>query len=204
MTDRARWLESHLAEVVSRLPADAGPDAVPRLEYEPAATSLRQREIAKAAELRLAGHDVALRTLQRLRRSYETDGVWGLVGHLASRVRGLAAVRSVASCGALGSALTSGRVGRGEACRFAPDDAARGHGRPWHSLWAGLENAWQAVLGRHPYMVVISCGRAAERPAVGSVPDLVSEFADDLDVLRTAARDGSVSQRFLPALHGPL
>jgi putative transposase len=85
VTDRARWLESHLAEVVSGLPAEAGPDAVPRLEYEPTATSLRQREIAKAAELRRAGHDVPLRTLQRLRRSYETDGVWGLVDHRFTR-----------------------------------------------------------------------------------------------------------------------
>ena len=68
-----------MAEVLSGLPADAGPDAVPRPEYDPAVTSLRQREIAKVAELRAAGRDVPLRTLQRLRRGYETDGVWGLV-----------------------------------------------------------------------------------------------------------------------------
>ncbi len=85
VTARARWWESHLAEVVSGLPAGAGSDAVPRPEYDPAATSLRQREIAKAAELRLAGHDVSLRTLQRLRRSYETGGVWGLVDHRFTR-----------------------------------------------------------------------------------------------------------------------
>ncbi len=85
VTERARWWESHLAEVASGLPADAGPVAVPRPEYDPAVTSLRQREIAKAAELRLAGHDVPLRTLQRLRRSYETGGVWGLVDHRFAR-----------------------------------------------------------------------------------------------------------------------
>jgi putative transposase len=85
VTERARWLEAHLAEVVSGLPADAGPGAVSRPEYDPAVTSLRQREIAKAAELRLAGHDVPLRTLQRLRRSYETEGVWGLVDHRFTR-----------------------------------------------------------------------------------------------------------------------
>lgn len=67
VTDQARWLEGHLAEVVSGLPADAGLDAVPRPEYDPAVTSLRQREIAKVAELRAAGHQVPLRTLQRLR-----------------------------------------------------------------------------------------------------------------------------------------
>jgi len=85
VTDRARWLEAHLAEVVSGLPADAGPGAVPRPEYDRAVTSLRQREIAKAAELRLDGHEVPLRTLQRLRRSYETAGVWGLVDHRFTR-----------------------------------------------------------------------------------------------------------------------
>ena len=76
---QARWLECHVAEVVSGLPADAGPGAVPRPGYDPAVTSLRQREIAKAAELRAAGHQMPLRTLQRLRRRYETEGVRGLV-----------------------------------------------------------------------------------------------------------------------------
>jgi hypothetical protein len=46
VTEQARWLEGHVAEVVSGLPADAGPDAVPRPEYDPAGTSLRQREIS--------------------------------------------------------------------------------------------------------------------------------------------------------------
>jgi putative transposase len=85
VADQARWLEGHIAEVVSGLPAGAGPAAVPRPEYDPAVTSLRQREIAKAAELRAGGHQVPLRTLQRLRRSYETDGVWGLVDHRSTR-----------------------------------------------------------------------------------------------------------------------
>jgi putative transposase len=85
VTDQARWLECHLAEVVSGLPAEAGPDAVPRPEYDPAVTTLRQREITKAAELQAAGHQVAHSTLQRLRRRYETDGVWGLVDHRSTR-----------------------------------------------------------------------------------------------------------------------
>ena len=85
VTEQARWLEGHMAEVVSGLPADAGPDAVPRREYDPAVTSLRQREIAKAAELREAGRPVPLRTLQRLRHRYEAAGVWGLVDHRFTR-----------------------------------------------------------------------------------------------------------------------
>ena len=74
-----------MAEVIGGLPADAGPDGIPKPAYDPAVTSLRQREIAKVAELRAAGHDVRLRTLQRLRRGYETDGVWGLVDHRFTR-----------------------------------------------------------------------------------------------------------------------
>ena len=84
VTERARWLEAHLAEVVNGLPADAG--LVPsRARVRPGGHLAGQREIAKAAELRLGGHDVPLRTLQRLRRSYETEGVWGLVDHRFTR-----------------------------------------------------------------------------------------------------------------------
>lgn len=85
VTEHARWLEGHLAEVAGGQPAGAGPDAVPRPEYDPAVTSLRQREITKAAELRAAGHRMPLRTLQRLRHKYETEGVWGLVDHRSTR-----------------------------------------------------------------------------------------------------------------------
>jgi transposase InsO family protein len=85
----ARWLEGHLAEVVCGRSAGAGPDAVARPEYDLAVTSLRQREIAKAAELQAAGHRMPLRTLQRLRRRYETDGVWGLVDHRSTRYSSL-------------------------------------------------------------------------------------------------------------------
>lgn len=38
-----------------------------------------ERELAKVGELRSAGHQVALRTFQRMRRNYETGGLWGLV-----------------------------------------------------------------------------------------------------------------------------
>lgn len=51
---------------------------------DPMATTLRQRELAKAEELRSAGHQVALRTFHRMRRNYQTGGLWGLVdGRLA-------------------------------------------------------------------------------------------------------------------------
>ena len=45
---------------------------------------MRQREMAKVAELTAAGHQVPLSTLQRLRLSYEKRGLWGLVDHRAA------------------------------------------------------------------------------------------------------------------------
>ncbi len=87
----ARWWEQHLAEVLTGIPPGALPGTAPRPEYDPRCRSLRQRELAKHAALTAAGHEVALSTLQRLRRRYELEGVWGLVDRRyvpASRGRG--------------------------------------------------------------------------------------------------------------------
>jgi putative transposase len=75
----AQWWEQHLAEVLTGLPPDAVPGTAPRPEYDPRCCTLRQRELAKHAALTAAGHEVALSTLQRLRRRYELEGIWGLV-----------------------------------------------------------------------------------------------------------------------------
>jgi hypothetical protein len=75
----AQWWEQHLAEVVTGVPPGALPGTAPRPEYDPRRRSLRQRELAKHAALTADGHEVALSTLQRLRRRYELEGIWGLV-----------------------------------------------------------------------------------------------------------------------------
>jgi putative transposase len=79
VADKARWWERHIVEVLTGLPPQAGAGARIRAEYDPQAVSLRQRELAKVEELRSEGHPVVLRTLQRYRRRYETEGLWGLV-----------------------------------------------------------------------------------------------------------------------------
>jgi putative transposase len=75
----AQWWEQHLVEVLTGVPPDAVPGTAPRPEYDPKCRSLRQRELVKHAALTAAGHEVALSTLQRLRRRYELEGIWGLV-----------------------------------------------------------------------------------------------------------------------------
>jgi hypothetical protein len=75
----AEWWERHIVEVLTGVPPDALPGTAPQPEYDPRRRSLRQRELAKHAALTAAGHEVALSTLQRLRRRYELEGIWGLV-----------------------------------------------------------------------------------------------------------------------------
>jgi putative transposase len=82
--DQARWWERHFVEVITGVPPEAGRGARPRPEYDPAACTLRQRELAKVGELARDGHHVPLSTFQRLRRAYEKRGVWGLVDHRAA------------------------------------------------------------------------------------------------------------------------
>ncbi|MGW5848529.1 hypothetical protein ACWFQ8_11355 [Streptomyces sp. NPDC055254] len=80
-----RW-ERHLIEVETGLVPDAPAGAVPRPEYDPASRSLAAREKAKTAELKAAGVRAGLRTVQRMRRRYREQGLWGLVdGRYAPR-----------------------------------------------------------------------------------------------------------------------
>lgn len=86
--EQARWWERHILEVVTGVPPEAAAGIRPRPEYDPQSRTLRQREMAKAAELAAAGYQVPLSTLQRLRLSYEKRGLWGLVDHRAAPRRG--------------------------------------------------------------------------------------------------------------------
>jgi putative transposase len=84
--EQARWWEHHIVEVVAGVPPQAGPGASAKPEYDLART-LRQREIAKVDELADQGRSVSLRTFQRMRRSYETGGLMGLVDGRITRQR---------------------------------------------------------------------------------------------------------------------
>ena len=85
--EAARWWERHLVEVITGLPPDSLPGTRPRPEYDPARRSLRQRELAKHDELALAGQQVGLSTLKRLRARYEREGLWGVIDRRAARRR---------------------------------------------------------------------------------------------------------------------
>ncbi|GGM03893.1 transposase [Streptomyces fumigatiscleroticus] len=76
--ERAEWWRRHVTELLTGRPPD-DPDGPVRAEYDPVVHSLRQRELAKLAELQAAGEEVALSTLRRMRSRFEREGMAGLV-----------------------------------------------------------------------------------------------------------------------------
>ncbi|MFJ8793179.1 Mu transposase C-terminal domain-containing protein [Streptomyces sp. NPDC102462] len=76
--ERAEWWQRHLVEMLTGRPLD-DPHGPVKPEYDPAVWSLRQRELAKAAELAAAGTAVSLTVLQDMRARFEREGVLGLV-----------------------------------------------------------------------------------------------------------------------------
>lgn len=78
--------------VPSGLPKDAETGTAPRPEYDPAARTLTERQQAKADEL-----GVTLRTVERMRRRYLRQGLWGLVD-ASARQPAASASRSRSTC----------------------------------------------------------------------------------------------------------
>jgi hypothetical protein len=76
--ERAEWWQRHLVEVLTGRPAHL-PDGPVKPEYDPQVKSLRQRELAKAAELASLGTAVSLTVLQDMRARFEREGILGLV-----------------------------------------------------------------------------------------------------------------------------
>ncbi|MFE2216818.1 hypothetical protein ACFW93_33405 [Streptomyces canus] len=75
---RAEWWQRQLVEMLTGRPLD-DPHGPVKPEYDPAVWSLRQRELAKAAELAAAGTAVSLTVLQDMRARFEQEGVLGLI-----------------------------------------------------------------------------------------------------------------------------
>jgi transposase InsO family protein len=84
--ERALFLEHHITEVLDGIPAGSPPLTTPRPGYDPASTSLAQRERTKIAELQAAGAPFPVKSFQRYRRNYERQGIDALIdGRLVKR-----------------------------------------------------------------------------------------------------------------------
>ncbi|WP_405773674.1 transposase [Streptomyces sp. NBC_00859] len=76
--ERALAIARHVREVETGHPVVGGEGPV-RDAFDPARTTLAQREQAKAEELTAAGHPVSRATVRRWRERYGRGGVWALV-----------------------------------------------------------------------------------------------------------------------------
>lgn len=79
--EEAREWERHIMEVETGLPPNSLPGATPRAGFDPANTTIAERDQAKAAEL-----GVSLRTVKARRARYARQGLWGLVDQRAVRL----------------------------------------------------------------------------------------------------------------------
>jgi transposase InsO family protein len=84
--EKARWWERHIVEILTGVPPEHAPGALPKVEYDPGQVSLRRRELAKVAELEAVGHRTSLATVKRQRLAYEKEGLWGLVDQRIARL----------------------------------------------------------------------------------------------------------------------
>ena len=163
----AREWERHLTEMETGLPLGAAPGTRPRPEYDPVARSLFEREKAKAAEL-----GAGLRTVQRMRRRYLDQGLWGLVDtRHARRARptGNADPRVVAAAVAVIDAQTSASTGtKSRALRQIKRMVEDEHGpatvpMPSDATLYRLLDVLSA--GRHTFGSAVTRWQTANRPA---------------------------------------
>jgi hypothetical protein len=202
VVEAARAWERHLTEVETGLPLGAAPGTVPRPEYDPVATSLLQREKAKAAEL-----GAGLRTVERMRQRYLDQGLWGLVDtRHAKRARptGRADPRVVAAAAAVIDAQKDASTGtRSRALRKIRENLDREHGAgavplPSSATLYRLLDALSA--GKHPFGPATTRRQAANRPdgaftpiTAGRPGELVLMDGTPLDVM--AVMDDGVPGR---------
>ena len=71
VVERARWWQRHLTELITGRP-NGDPHTPVKAEHDPEVRSVRQRELAKLAELRAAGEQMGLSTLRRMRSRFRS------------------------------------------------------------------------------------------------------------------------------------
>jgi hypothetical protein len=103
--ERARWWEAHIIEVVDGTRPDAAAGTPPRPAYDVERTSLRQRELAKAAELSTPERPVAASTVKHRRQRWQAEGLPGLVDRRVQRRQSPARRADPAIADAMGQAI---------------------------------------------------------------------------------------------------
>ena len=181
---RAREWERHVVEAQTGLPPDAPAGAVPRPGFDPAVTTVYDRDRAKAAEL-----GVAQRSVQERRLRYARQGLWGLVDQRAVRASsatGRADARLVAIVRDLVDAETDVSTGtRSRLIRRAVKavEAAYGPGvvpLPGRTTFYKVIDA--AAAGRHTFGSAVTRRQAANRPQGAFTPSFAARPGEQVQI----------------------
>jgi len=180
----ARVWEGHVLEVETGRPAGAEEGAPARPEFDPALTTLAQRDAAKAAEL-----GVGVRTVQERRARYASQGLWGLVDQRATRVwevTGQADARLVAVIQEIVAGETDLSTGtRSRLIRKVVKavEATYGPGvvpLPGRTTFYKLVNA--LAVGRHTFGSAVTRRQTANRPAGSFTPTFAARPGEQVQI----------------------
>ena len=179
----AREWQRHVVEVETGRPPDAE-SAAPRAEYDPALTTLAQRDAAKAREL-----GVSTRTVQERRARYTRQGLWGLVDQRAVRpweVTGRADARVVAAVREVLDAETNASTGtRSRLIRRVVKTLEDTHG-PGVVPLPGRTTLYKLVdrlaTGRHTFGSAATRRQTANRPTGPFTPSFAARPGEQVQI----------------------
>jgi len=182
--EKAREWERHVVEAQAGLPPGAPAGAVPRPGFDPAVTTVCERDRAKAAEL-----GVSPRAVQERRLRYARQGLWGLVDQRAaqgSTATGRADARLVAVVRNLVDSETDASTGtRSRLIRRAVKavEAAYGPGvvpLPGRTTFYKVIDA--VVVGRHTFGSAVTRRQAANRPQGVFTPSFAARPGEQVQI----------------------
>jgi transposase InsO family protein len=182
--ERAREWERHVVEAQTGLPPDAPAGAVPRPGFDPAATTVCERDRVKAAEL-----GVSPRTVQERRLRYARQGLWGLVDQRAARgstATGRADARLVAVVRDLVDAETDASTGtRSRLIRRVVKAVEAAHG-PGVVPLPGRTTFYKVIgavaAGRHTFGSAVTRRQAANRPQGAFTPSFAARPGEQVQI----------------------
>jgi|GEM_PF-1610234 len=182
--DAARVWEQYVVEVQTGLPPGAVVGAAPRPGYDPATTTVMQRDQGKAAEL-----GVSVRTVQLRRVRYAQQGLWGLVdqcGVLEWEATGRADARLVAAVREVIEAERDTSTGtRSRLIRRVVKavEAAYGPGVvPIPSRSSFYKLIETLATGRHTFGSAITRRQSANRPQGMFTPTLATRPGEQVQI----------------------
>jgi putative transposase len=180
----AREWERHVVEVETGLPPDPAPGVRPRPGFDPALTSVADRDRAKAAEL-----GVSLRTVQIRRARYARQGLWGLVDQRAARVsdatgradaRLVAAVREVVEAETDTSTGTRSRLIRRVVKKLEDEYGPGVVPLPGKTTFYKVIDA--VATGRHTFGSAVTRRQAANRPQGMFTPTFAARPGEQVQI----------------------